>query len=65
MRRVSAGEMISSVVFGGAGLFFLIAAADPGRGLIERAVLVLCALGTGLAAIRFQIADLWRRWQRR
>ncbi len=56
MRQVSAGEMVSSVVFGGAGLFFLLAATDPGRGWAERGVLLVCGIGTGLAAFRFQIA---------
>lgn len=56
MKRMSAGEVVSSVVFGGAGVYFLQAAADPARGWGERAVLGVCALGTGVAAFRFQIA---------
>lgn len=61
MTRRSAGETISSVVFGGAGVFFLLAATDPARGTAERAVLGLCGIGTGLAAFRFQIAAWLRR----
>ncbi|AWB49669.1 hypothetical protein HYN69_15210 [Gemmobacter aquarius] len=62
-KRMSAGETISSVVFGGAGAFFLLAATDPARGMAERVVLVICGVGTGLAAFRFQIAALVRRWR--
>lgn len=58
MKRLSAGEVISSVVFGGAGVFFLLAATDPGRGMAVRAMLALCGSGTGIAAFRFQIAAL-------
>lgn len=61
MKRMSAGETISSLVFGGAGAFFLLAATDPARGMVERAVLCLCGLGTGLAAFRFQIAAWAKR----
>lgn len=63
MKRMSAGEVISSVVFGGAGAFFLLAATDPGRGMVERGVLLVCGIGTGAAAFRFQIAALLRRWR--
>ena len=63
MKRMSAGEVVSSVVFGGAGMFFLVAVADPGRGLLERGVLAVCGTGTLIAAFRFQIAALLRRWR--
>ncbi|MBC2834767.1 hypothetical protein [Paragemmobacter straminiformis] len=56
MKRMTAGEAVSSAVFGGAGVYFLLAATDPARGWAERAVLGICALGTGCAAFRFQIA---------
>jgi hypothetical protein len=56
MKRLSAGETVSSVVFGGAGAYFLLAASDPGRGVGERVVLALCGLGTAVAAFRFHIA---------
>ena len=50
MKRMSAGETVSSVVFGGAGAYFLLAATDPSRGMIERVLLALCGIGTGVAA---------------
>lgn len=61
MKRVSAGEVVSSVVFGAAGLWFVQAAFDPARGWGARAALALCGIGTGVAAFRFQIADWVRR----
>ncbi len=56
MKRMTAGEVVSSVIFGAAGVWFLQAAFDPARGRGERAVLAVCGLGTGVAAFRFQIA---------
>lgn len=63
MKRLSAGEVVSSAVFGGAGAFFLFAATDPARGWVVQVLLGICGLGTGIAALRFQIADLVRRWR--
>lgn len=60
MRPMTAGEVVSSVVFGGAAAVFALAAADPARGWPERVVLAICAAGTGIAVFRFQIARWWQ-----
>ena len=61
MKRMTAGEVISSVVFAGAGAFFLLAAMDAGRAGGERVVLAVCGIGTVIASFRFQIAALVQR----
>lgn len=63
MKQMSAGEVITSVVFGGMGCFLLVAAFGQGRGWAESGLLAVCALGAVAAAFRFQIAALvaWAR----
>lgn len=57
------GEMISTIVFAGAGFFLMLGALDEALTAGERLALGFGALGGFAAAGRFLIAALWARWR--
>jgi hypothetical protein len=57
----STGEVISTIVFALGGLVLLSASLDPVRGLGERALMGIGALGGFAAAGRFVIASVFGR----
>ena len=57
------GEMISTMVFAGAGCLLMLGALDPDMTVGERLALGFGALGGFAAAARFLIAALWARWR--